>query len=114
MGEIERIVLIPVSSLLGTLADHISTKIALGYPELREANPVANFPNEFLFSAVGGTAIYGLGRLLGQSEEVSLVFGLIPSGVSWVVAVNNLAWTVYAHRNVYPWEEMPWLYPETE
>ena len=109
---LEAHVKILVAGLLGTIADHGTTHIALKYPELYEANPMANFGAELTITEVGGTAIYGLGRMLKLPDLVSFLLGLVPSGVAWAAAINNLAWIAYAHRNYYPWKELPILYPE--
>ena len=103
---------IVLAGLAGTLADHLTTKIALKYPELYEANPMANFKNEFVTAAVGGLGIYGLAKLLNQSKEVSTVLALVPSAVPFAAAINNTIHIIIAHRREYPWEECPLLYPE--
>ena len=114
MKKLQPAIKIVLASLLGTAADHITTKIALKYPDLYEANPVASFKNEFLTASVGGISIYGLAKLLKQSDKLSLVMALIPAAVPVGAAVNNIAWITWAHRKEYPWEEMPLLYPEAE
>ena len=103
---------IVLASLLGTAADHITTKIGLKYPELYEANPRVNFKNEFFMAAIGGLGIYGLAKLLNQSKEVSTVLALVPSAAPFVAAINNTIHIIYAHRREYPWEECPFLYLE--
>jgi len=112
--ELEPHIKITLAAGLGTLADLTTTKIGLKYPELQEMNPMFSPLKEFCIASLGGEVIYGLGQLLKQSEEVSLVMGLMPSMMSFGVAVNNLAWITYAHRKYYPWKECPILYPEGE
>jgi len=111
-GKIEAHILITLSSFLGTAADYVTTQVALKYPELAEQNPHVNFINEFLTANVGGEVMYGLARILKQTDDVSLALGLMPSAIPFGVALNNLAWIVWAHRKIYPWEECPLLYPE--
>jgi len=99
------------SSLLGTGADYVTTKIALRFPELVEINPNVNFVMEFITSFLGGVGIYGLAGLVA-TERVARLVSLVPMGVSLGVAANNTAWIAYALRNYYPWKECPILYRE--
>jgi len=110
--ELEPHLVITLASVLGTLSDYAATKIALKYPELRETNPNVNFGNELLFAVVGGVSLYSIAKLIKQPTNLSIAIGLIPPAVPFMVAINNLAWIVWAHRKQYPWKEMPLLYPE--
>jgi len=99
------------SSLLGTAADYVTTKIALRFPELAEINPNVNFVMEFISAFLGGAGIYGLAREMVE-EDLARLLSLVPMGVLLAVAANNTAWIAYALRNYYPWRECPILYRE--
>jgi len=98
-------------SLGGVAADYVTTKIALGYPELREMNPNVNFTLEFLTSLAGGLGLYGLGAAFGQ-KGLGMALSLVGPHVPVAAAVSNTGWILLAHSRYYPWEDHPFLYPE--
>jgi len=99
-------------SVLSASADLLTSQIGLKYPELAEMNPLFDPKKEIAFGGGGGTFLLALGKALKVDDKVTSIFSMIPPTLPLLPAANNLAWIIYAHRKLYPWNECPLLYPE--
>lgn len=97
--------------LLSSWADVSTTWLASKYPQLVEANPLANPFLEAGTLLAGQVAILYLGEKTKVNPKVVTALALAPAILPLGVATSNLSHVAIIEARTYPWEECPILYP---
>lgn len=99
------------TGLLSSWADVSTTWLASKYPELVEANPLAN-PFLELGTVLGAQAlILYLGEKFKVDPKMTNGLALVPIIAPLWAAAGNVAHVAIIEARTYPWKECPVLYP---
>jgi len=103
-------IILPLVGLVGTIADYVTTKIGLQYPEITELNPLVNPALEGTFAVGGPILISVLGDKLKVDRSLKISLMAVPASIPLVIGIRNLViiGTVNARR--YLITEFPLIY----
>jgi len=103
-------IILPLVGLVGTMADYVTTKIGLQYPEIAELNPLVNPVLEGTFAVGGPILISVLGDKLkvGRSLKISLM--AVPASFPLVVGVRNIIIIATVNARQYQITDFPLIY----